>query len=83
MSSCRFFGHRPRFRAEGDVMHWACERCGEGGQKRYASAEQAQRYARALDREDSEDLGKRAPLVGLFPLRLARSAMKRRQKSSP
>lgn len=62
-------------------MHWACERCGEGGQKRYPSAEQADRYARALDREDSEDVGKRAPLVGLFPLRLARAAMKRRQKS--
>jgi hypothetical protein len=81
MNTCSFLGHRPRFWADEDVMHWACERCGEGAQKRYPSAEQAQRYARALDREDSEDLGKRAPLVSLFPLRLARSALRRRQKS--
>jgi len=55
-------------------MRWACERCGVGGEKRYESPERAEFYARAFDREDNEDIGKRAPLVGLFPLRFARKA---------
>jgi hypothetical protein len=55
-------------------MTWACERCGEpGGSKIYASAEEAARYARAFDREDREDTGRRAPLVALLPLRLWRA----------
>jgi hypothetical protein len=66
-----------RFWADGEVMYWQCERCGEGGRKSYASAADAQRYARALDREDSEDIGKRAPLIGMLPLRLARRAFRR------
>jgi hypothetical protein len=54
-------------------MRWRCERCGESaGSKRYASAEQARRYARAFNRRDTDDLGKRAPLIGLLPLRLWR-----------
>jgi hypothetical protein len=71
-------GHRFRFASDGDVMRWTCQRgCGTGGEKRYPSAADAARYAGAFDREDSEDLGRRAPLVGLFPLRLARALRKR------
>jgi hypothetical protein len=62
-------------------MHWECQRaCGAGGSKRYASAEDAARYARALDREDREDIGRRAPFFGLFPLRLFRAFRERRRK---
>jgi hypothetical protein len=74
---CRALGHRFRFRAEGATMVWACERCGENGSKRYASAADATRYACAFDREDRDDLGRRAPLVGLFPLRLLRAWRRR------
>ena len=71
MLTCRVLGHRYRFRAEGAVMRWTCQRgCGAGGEKRYASAEEAARYAGALDREDVQTLGRRAPLFGLFPLRV-------------
>jgi len=74
MLACRLFGHRFRFRADGVTMTWACGRCGEpGGSKAYATAEEAQRYAAAFDREDRADLGKRAPLIGLLPLRLWRA----------
>jgi hypothetical protein len=45
----------------------------------YASADDAARYARAFDREDSEDLGRRAPLVGLFPLRILRAVRRRKR----
>jgi hypothetical protein len=70
--SCRLAGHRYRFSADGATMRWACERCGApGGEKIYASAEEAARYARAFEREDRDDLGRRAPLFGMFPLRLA------------
>ena len=55
-------------------MRWSCERCGEdGGSKTYATAADAERYARALDRRDAEDIGKR-PLLSLLPLWLARKA---------
>lgn len=55
-------------------MLWACEReCGAGGSKRYAAAADAARYARAFDRQDSDDLGRRAPLIGLLPLRVLRA----------
>ena len=51
-------------------MRWTCERgCGAGGSKEYASAEEAARYAAAFDREDRSELGRRAPLLGMFPLR--------------
>lgn len=71
---CRLMGHRLRFRADGRVMHWECARgCGHaGGAKTYATAEQAQRYAAAFDRHEARELGKRAPLIGLLPLRLWR-----------
>jgi hypothetical protein len=81
MLRCRLLGHRFRFTNEGDVMRWRCERgCDAGGEKRYATADDAQRYARAFDREDREDLGRRAPLVGLLPLRLLRAWRDRRRR---
>ncbi|HEY6151369.1 MAG TPA: hypothetical protein VIW19_12685 [Gaiellaceae bacterium] len=80
MLGCRVLGHRYRFRAEGETMLWECERgCGAGGSKDYATAQEAARYARAFDREDRHDVGRRAPLVGLFPLRLYRSLRDRRR----
>jgi hypothetical protein len=71
---CRLMGHRPRFRVDGQTMSWECERgCGQAsGSKTYATAEQARRYAVAFDQRDNSDLGKRAPLIGLLPLRLWR-----------
>jgi hypothetical protein len=79
MLRCRLLGHRFRFTAEGETMTWRCQRgCGAGGTKRYAAAADADRYARAFDREDREDLGRRAPLIGLFPLRLMRALRMRR-----
>ncbi len=82
MLTCRLLGHRFRFRAEGATMRWACERgCGAGGAKDYATAADAARYARALDREDRDELGRRAPLIGLFPLRIAYMARRRRGRA--
>lgn len=73
MLRCTVLGHRYRFAADGNVMRWQCARdCDAGGTKTYSSNEDATRYARALDREDATSLGRRAPLVGLFPLRLLR-----------
>jgi hypothetical protein len=75
-------GHRPRFTSEGETLRWACARgCGAGGEKRYPTAEDAARYARAFDREDREELGRRAPLVGLLPLRVLHAIRRRRQQS--
>ena len=52
-------------------MRWSCERgCGGGGSKEYPSPEEAARFAAAFDREDRSELGRRAPLLGMFPLRL-------------
>jgi hypothetical protein len=79
MIACRLAGHRYRFRSEGATMRWTCERgCGAGGEKRYASAAEARRYAAAFDREDREDLGRRAPLIGLLPLRIFRALRRSR-----
>ncbi|HET8604950.1 MAG TPA: hypothetical protein VFM09_13560 [Marmoricola sp.] len=73
MLSCRVLGHRYHFHAEGHVMVWECERgCGARGAKEYSSAADAGRYAAVFDRRDSEDVGRRAPLLGLFPLRMWR-----------
>jgi len=70
--SCRLLGHRLRFWAEGEVMRWECERdCGLTGEKRYSSAADAQRYARAFDRRDADSIGSR-PSLSLLPLWLAR-----------
>jgi hypothetical protein len=74
MLACRVLGHRYRFRTEDETMLWECQRgCGVGGSKRYPSAAEAAQYARVFDREDSDDLGRRAPLIGLFPLRIYRA----------
>jgi len=78
MNACSLFGHSFRFTAEGETMRWECERgCGEGGSKRYASPQDAQRYAKAFDRRDGDALGKR-PLLSLLPLWLARKVSRRR-----
>jgi hypothetical protein len=82
MVRCRLLGHRFRFSSEGDTMVWRCERgCGAEGAKRYASAEDAARYAHGLDRRDTDDLGRRAPYFGLFPLRLLRALRRRPPRS--
>jgi hypothetical protein len=71
---CRLLGHRFRFSSAGETMRWTCQRgCGAGGSKRYASAADARRYAAAFDREDREDLGRRAPLVAGLPIRIWRA----------
>jgi hypothetical protein len=83
MLACRLLGHRPRFWSEGATMRWECRRCGgAAGAKTYPSPADAARYARALDREDREDLGRRAPLIGLLPLRVMR-ALRRRGGTAP
>jgi hypothetical protein len=70
--SCRVLGHRPRFWAEGTTLRWECDRdCTEGGSREYETAADAERYARALDREDRDDLGRRS-ILSLMPLRLIR-----------
>ena len=75
---CRVFGHRYRFTASGTEMRWACGRCGHvGGARQYPTPAEAGRYAAAFDREDRHDLGRRAPLIGLLPLRLARMLRRR------
>jgi len=75
---CRLLGHRFRFETDGATMRWHCGRdCGAGGAKAYATEHDAERYARAFDRRDREDLGRRAPLVGLLPLRLLRTVRRR------
>jgi hypothetical protein len=82
MLRCRLLGHRFRFSSDGPTMRWRCERgCGAEHAKRYATAEDAARYARAFDREDQEDLGRR-PLLSLLPLRLARG-LRRGRDAAP
>jgi hypothetical protein len=71
MLRCRVFGHRYRFSATGAVMRWKCQRgCGAAGSKTYPSPAAARHYASAFDREDRDQLGRRAPLLGMFPLRI-------------
>ncbi|TDC63245.1 hypothetical protein E1200_22995 [Actinomadura sp. GC306] len=74
MMRCRVFGHDYRFTAHAETMRWDCVRdCGAGGSKTYPTAADARRYATAFDRKDRDDLGRRAPLIGLFPLRILRA----------
>jgi hypothetical protein len=83
MLRCQVFGHRFRFTSEGPTMRWQCQRgCGAGGCKDYATAADASRYAAGLDREDRDDLGRRAPLIAGLPLRLMR-ALRGRRGSPP
>ncbi len=53
-------------------MTWACERCRVANTKTYDTPAEAGRYARSFDRDDRQEFGRRAPLVGLFPLRVWR-----------
>ena len=77
MLACRLLGHRPRFDVDGATLVWRCGRgCGDAGSRRYASPQEAARYARAFDREDRGDIGRR-PLLSLLPLGLARRARPR------
>ncbi|WP_211221069.1 hypothetical protein [Nocardioides insulae] len=62
-----------RFWAQDGSLCWACARdCGHQGSKGYDRSEDAARYATAFNRRDTEALGRRAPLIGLLPLRVAR-----------
>jgi hypothetical protein len=80
MLRCRALGHRFRFVADGGRLHWYCERgCGAYGTRDYASADDARRYAHALDRDPRDDLGRRAPPFGLLPLWLADRLRARRR----
>ena len=73
MLRCRLLGHRYRFTSAGATMRWTCERgCGAGGEKVYADAEYAERYARSFDREDRKELGRNRLTLSLLPLRLFR-----------
>jgi hypothetical protein len=70
--ACRLLGHRPLFETNGARLQWRCARgCGASSTREYESAEEARRYAAALNREGRDTLGKR-PLLSLLPLRLAR-----------
>jgi len=81
MLRCKLLGHRPRFWADGAVMRWECQRgCSAGGSKTYDSSAAAHRYAAAFDREDRDQLGSRAPLLGMFPLRIWHNARRRSQR---
>jgi hypothetical protein len=71
-------GHRYRFSSGGAELRWSCVRCGSpGGSKLYDTPDDAERYATAFNREDRQDLGRRAPLIGLLPLRLYRAFQRR------
>lgn len=75
---CRVLGHRLHFTHTGPLMRWECERgCGLLGSKRYLTTNDASRYAAAFDLRHDRDLGRRAPLIGLFPLRLWRRLRQR------
>ena len=79
MLRCRLLGHRFHFTSDGGTtMSWHCGRgCGAGGSKRYRTAQEADRYATALDRDDVDALGRRALPFGLLPLRIARLLRRR------
>lgn len=80
---CAVWGHRIRFCAQDRTMTWACEWCGgEAGTKTYDSAAAARRYAAAFDRPDNADTGKRAPYLGMFPLRVWRFLRVRKDRTS-
>lgn len=79
---CRPIAHRLRFWSDGGTMRRKCRcGCGAGGSQRYAPEQDAARYTRAFDREERDDFGKRTPLLGLVPLRLARALSRRRRQS--
>ena len=80
MVSCRILGHRFRFAADGRDDALDCERgCGVEGAKEYATPPTRPAYAAAFDREDRADLGRRAPFLGMFPLRMWRPLRRRHE----
>lgn len=82
-AGCVVFGHDYTFNADGPTMRWECARgCGVGGSKTYPSALDAARYAHAFDRRDSGEVGRRAPLIGLLPLRLWRHFQDRKSRDA-
>jgi hypothetical protein len=77
---CRLLGHRFRLTSDGASLRWSCLRgCGTGGGKRYQTAEAADRYAMALDREHVRDRGRLALSFGLLSLRIAWLLRRRRR----
>lgn len=51
-------------------MRWSCQRgCGSGGTKVYPHQADAARFAACFDLPADSAVGRRAPLVGLLPLR--------------
>lgn len=63
-------------------MRWECERgCGAGGSKTYETAAQANHIAVAVDGEDRDDVGRRAPWIAMFPLRLWHKLRERSERS--
>ncbi len=63
--TCRVFGCRWRFGADGPVLSWWCARgCPSGGEKPYATAEEASRMADAMGHEPGGPLGFLAVLGG-------------------
>jgi len=76
---CRLIGHTPSFVTQGRIMTWSCRHCGLLiGEKTYETGDAARRYAAAFNHRDTDDLGQRAPLIGLLPLRLWRRIRRRR-----
>jgi hypothetical protein len=63
--TCRVFGCRWRFGADGPVLSWWCARgCPSGGEKTYDSVEQANQMADVMGREPRAPLGFLAVLGG-------------------
>lgn len=79
MGMCWVFGHRYRFTADGATMMWACP-CGAHGSKTYDSPRDAARYAAVFDDDGTRDIGRRAPVLGMFPLRLAHAVARRSRR---
>ncbi|MFL5846435.1 MAG: hypothetical protein ACJ762_17255 [Solirubrobacteraceae bacterium] len=72
MLACRIKGHDIQFSTAGPTLRWACERgCGKAGEKVYASAADAQRYATAFNKKDS-DRAHRHPTLSTLPLWVVR-----------
>ena len=64
-------------------MRWECQRgCGAGGSKTYPTAALAQEYAAEFDREDRDDVGRRAPWLAMFPLRLWHKLRQRSERTA-
>jgi len=80
MLSCRMLGHRFRFSTQGERMLWECERgCGTRGALLYPSAAQAERCARAYDRDDRPEGGWLGALLQLVRRRGEGSPRGRRE----